>query len=142
MANALYAKGRQGFLGGLIDWDTAVIQTSLTRGYSPSISTHVFVSDVIAAGGILEVTATLTGKTIIDGIADADNVLFPAIPSGPACNRLIIYQASAPSGGVILATSQQRLICLIDTAPGLPYTPNGSTLTVQWSNTTNRIFKL
>ena len=46
-----------------------------------------------------------------------------------------IYQDSG-----VEATS--RLIANIDAATGLPVTPNGTDITVQWDSGANRIFKL
>ena len=45
MANALYDPGREGFLDGSIDWDTATIKVAMVRGYTFSAA-HKFVSDV------------------------------------------------------------------------------------------------
>jgi hypothetical protein len=36
----------------------------------------------------------------------------------------------------------KNLIAFIDTATGLPLTPNGGNVTVQWDAGANRIFKL
>jgi hypothetical protein len=41
-----------------------------------------------------------------------------------------------------VATTAQRLIAYIDTATGLPVTPNGQNITVSFDNGSNRIFKL
>ena len=38
--------------------------------------------------------------------------------------------------------SAQRVVAWIDTATGLPVTPNGGDITVSWDNGTNKIFKL
>ena len=38
--------------------------------------------------------------------------------------------------------STSRLICNIDTATGLPCTPNGGDITVVWDSGANKIFKL
>ena len=55
--------------------------------------------------------------------------------TGVSVEALVIYQDSGVS-----ATS--RLIAYIDTATGLPVTPNGGNITVTWDNGANRIFKL
>lgn len=71
MANTLFDPGREGFLAGEIDWDTATIKVALVRAYAFSAA-HKFVSDVTTAGGVLHVTsAALATKTVTAGVADA-----------------------------------------------------------------------
>lgn len=145
MANALYDLGREGFLAGEIDWDTAVIKAALVRGYTPNLATHKFVSDVTGAGGTLVATSSaLTSKTVAAGVADAADITFTAVASGAAIPYLLVFQSSAVTGGADVATSAQRVIALIDSSTGvaLPITPNNGDITVQWDNGTNRIFKL
>jgi hypothetical protein len=145
MANALYDLGREGFLAGEIDWDTAVIKSSLVRGYTPNLTTHKFVSDVTGAGGtIVATTAAMTSKTIAAGVADAADITFTAVAAGAAIQHVLIYQASAVTGGADVAASAQRVIALIDTTTGvvLPVTPNGGDIIIQWDAGANKIFKL
>jgi hypothetical protein len=142
VASSLFDLGRQGFLDGSIDWDTAVIKCALVRGYTFSAS-HQFVSDVTGAGGTLVATsAALTSKTVTAGVADAADVTFAAVPSGAAIPAIIIFQSSAVTGGADVAATAQRLIAYVDTATGLPVTPNGQSITIQWDNGANRIFRL
>jgi hypothetical protein len=48
MASGLYAKGREGFLDGTIDWDTDTIKCVLvdTADYTVNLSTHDNLDDV------------------------------------------------------------------------------------------------
>jgi hypothetical protein len=140
VSNVLYDFGRQGFLDGSIDYDTATIKVSLVNGYTFG-SSHEFVSDVTATGTLVA-TQTLTSKTTTAGVANAANVTFPSVPVTTACNNLIIYQSSAPTGGVDLAATAQRLIAFIDTAGGLPVTPNGGDINLNWDTGVNKIWKL
>jgi hypothetical protein len=141
MADALFDPGREGFLGGEIDWDTATIKASLVRGYTFDASDK-FVSEVTAAGGTLVSTVTLASKTITNGVADAADLTFTAVAAGAAVTSLIIYQASAVGGGADVAATAQRLIAYLDSLTGLPVTPNGGNITVTWDNGANKIFKL
>lgn len=141
MANALFDPGREGFLAGEIDWDTAVIKTALVRGYTFSAS-HKFVSDVTGTGTLVAVSAALASKTITSGVADAADVTWSAVTAGAACPGILIYQSSLVTGGNDVASTAQRVIGYIDTATNLPVTPNGGDITVSWDNGTNRIFKL
>lgn len=144
MTNALYDKGRQGFLDGSIDWDTNTVKAFLldAASYTPNLATHDFLDDVPVAarkgnnGGTADADApTLGTKTVTDGVADAADVTFTAVPAGAALEYILIYASTG-----VEATS--RLIALIDTATGLPVTPNGGNINVVWDNGTNRIFKL
>jgi hypothetical protein len=142
MANALFDPGREGFLAGEIDWDTATIKAVLVRSYTFSAA-HKFVSDATTAGAsIVSTSAAMTSKTVTGGIADAADVIFTAVTAGAAITSILVYQSSAVTGGADVAASAQRLIAYLDTATGLPVTPNGGDITIQWDNTTNKIFKL
>lgn len=142
MASALFDPGREGFLDGTIDWDTAVMKAALLRSYTFSAA-HKFVSDITTAGGVLVATsAALTTKTATSGVADGDDITWASVAAGAACQAILVFQSSAVTGGVDVAATAQRVIAFIDTGTGLPVTPNGGDITVVWDNTANRIFKL
>lgn len=142
MANALFGPGREGFLDGTIDYDTAVIKVSPIRAYTFS-SAHKFVSDVTTAGGVLHGTAaTLGSKTVTNGTADAADVTFTALAANATSHCLLVYQASAVTGGADVAASAQRVICYIDTGTNIPFVPNGGDVVVAWDNGANKIFTL
>lgn len=135
MANALYDTGREAFLLGDIAWDTDNIKVILvdTADYTVNLSTHDFLDDV-AGAGIVATSGNLASKTTTAGVADAANVTFSSV-TGDQCEALIIYKDTGVS-----TTSQ--LIAYIDTATGLPVTPNGGDITVTWDDGANKIFKL
>jgi len=142
MANALFGPGREGFLAGEIDWDTAVIKASLIRSYTFA-SANKFVDQVVAAGGVQVATSTaFTSKTVTNGTADAADVTFTAVAAGAAVTGVLIFQSSAVGGGGDVPTSAQRVIAYIDTATNLPVTPNGGDITITWDNGANKIFTL
>ena len=135
MANALYDKGRQRVLEGQFNWLTDTIKVLMvdTGAYTVNLGTHEFLSD-IASSARITTPVTLTGKATTGGAADAADVTFSAV-SGPSIEALIIYKDTGTE-----ATSP--LIAYIDTATGLPITPNGGDIIVTWDNGTNKIFKL
>jgi hypothetical protein len=141
MSNALFDPGREGFLAGEIDYDTATVKVSLVRGYTFSAA-HKFVSDATGAGATLVATAALTSKTVTGGVADAADVTFTAVASGAAVTGILIYQSSAVTGGSDVAAGSQRLIASLDTATGLPVVPNGGDISISWDNGANKVFKL
>src|SRR3972149_6904792 len=120
VANALYDFGRQGFLEGTIDWDTDTIKIILidAADYTKDLVNHDNLNDVPVAAGV----------------ADANNVTWSAV-SGDQSEQIIGYKDSG-------VESTSRLIFNIDTATGLPVTPNGGDITVQWDDGANKIFKL
>jgi hypothetical protein len=135
VANALYDLGRQGFLDGSIDWDTDNIKAVLvdTGAYTVNLSTHQFLSD-IAAGARISTSGNLASKTVTAGVADAADVVFTSV-TGATVEAIVIYKDTGTAG-------TSRLIAYIDTATGLPLTPNGGDVTVAWDNGANKIFKL
>lgn len=142
MANSLFPLGREGFLDGTIDWDTAVIKVALVRGYTYD-STDKFVSDATSGGATLVATSgALTSKTVTQGVADAADVTFTAVAAGAAITSILVFQASAVTGGADVAATAQRLIAYLDTGTGLPVTPNGGDITITWDNGANKIFTL
>jgi len=145
MANALYNKGRQGFLEGTMGWGTDTIKCFLVDSatYTPALATHQFLSDVPVgsrkgnSGGSTRADAPVLGtKTTTDGVADAGDVTFTTVPAGGALEYILIFKDDG------IADASSRLIALVDTATGLPITPNGGDIILQWDNGANRIFKL
>jgi hypothetical protein len=141
MANALFDPGREGFLAGEIDFDTAVIKAALVRGYTFD-ATDKFVSDLTGAT-LVATSGALTSKAVTNGVADAADVTFSAVPAGAAITSIIVFQASAVGGGADVAATAQRVIAYFDTGTGLPVTPNGGDITVAWGNVAGTLmFKL
>lgn len=141
MSNSLFDSGREGFLSGEIDWDTAVIKVALVRGYTFNAA-HKFVSEVTATGTLAATSAALSSKTVTAGVADAADITFSAVASNGSNHSLLIFQSSAVTGGADVASSAQRVIAWIDTATNLPAVPNGGDIGVSWDNSSNKIFKL
>lgn len=137
MANALYDKGREAFLGADIDWLADNIKVVLVRSYTPNTSTHDFLDDVTGGGGgtIVATSSNLASKTATNGVADAADVTYTAVAAGAACNHLVFYKDTGSA-----ATS--NLIAVVDTATGLPITPNGGDITLVFDSGANKIFKL
>jgi len=135
MANALYDLGRQAFLDGSISWSSDNIKVILvdTALYTVNLTTDQFLS-IIAGGAIVATSSNLSGKTSTFGVADASDVTFTAV-SGATVEACVIYKDTG-----VAATSP--LIAYIDTATGLPVTPGGGDIIIQWSNGASKIFKL
>ncbi|MGL4230965.1 MAG: hypothetical protein ACRCWJ_06320 [Casimicrobium sp.] len=135
MANTLYDKGRQRFLEAQINWLTDTIKVILvdTSAYTGNFTTHEYLSDISASARIAG-PITLTSKTTTGGAADAADVTFTSV-SGASIEAIVIYKDTGTEG-------TSPLIAYIDTATGLPITPNGGDIIVTWDNGPNRIYKL
>jgi len=125
MANALYPKWKEAImqatanssLGGTVK--VALVDTG-TYTYS---SAHEFYSSV---SGVVGTPGTLGSKTYTSGTFDAADVTFTAV-SGATVEALIIYIDTGVAG-------TSRLVAYLDTGyTGLPVTPNGGDITVQWN---------
>jgi hypothetical protein len=125
MSNALYGLGREAFLGGDLDWDANTIKIYLidAADYTKNLTTHDFADD-IPGGAKVATSGALASKTKTLGTADAADVTLSAVTGDPS-EEIVVWQDSGSQ-----ATS--RLIANIDTGTGLPVTPNGGDITVQW----------
>lgn len=137
MANGLYGLGRQAFLEGTIpiltDNIKAVLVNIQATHYVVNLATDQFLSAILV-GDRVATSGNLASKTSTLGVFDAADVTFAAV-TGAQCGALVLYDDSGSA-----ATS--KLIAYIDTATGLPVTPNGGDITVVFDNTANKIFKL
>ena len=135
MANTLYDSARQGFLEAQVNWLTDTMKVLLvdSGAYTPNVSTHQFLADIPVSSRIAG-PVTLTSKTTTGGAADAADVTFTSV-SGVSIEMIVIYKDTGTE-----ATSP--LIAMIDTATGLPITPNGGDIIVTWDNGVNKIFKV
>jgi hypothetical protein len=136
MANALYDLGRESFLKSEISWSGDNIKVALVDSavYNPNLSTDQFITDVTSGGAVIATSSNLVSKTTTGGVADAADITFSAV-NGDISEFLIIYQDTG-------TPSTSRLIARIDTATGIPVTPNGGDIAVVWDNGINKIFKL
>lgn len=135
MANALYDKGREGFLAGDIDWDTDDTRLVLVDEADDTIDLAAD-EDLAdrAAGSRVAVSGAMSGKTVAAGVADANDVTLSAV-TGDQSESIDCYQHTGTE-------STSRLIFNIDTATGLPVTPNSNDIIVRWDSGANKIFKL
>jgi hypothetical protein len=141
MSNSLYDYGRGQFLQAGINWTSDTIKCALinTSTYTVNTASHQFLTDV-TAGAFVAPTAstqagtTLTSKGATAGAASAANVTFSSV-SGSTVGAILLYKDTGTG-------STSPLIAYIDTATGLPITPNGGDIIVTWDTGTNKIFKL
>lgn len=133
--NALYTKGKEGLLDGSIKWTTDNLKVCLldAGAYTANLATDKFLSDIPAAARIAS-SNVLTNRTATAGVADADDMSYPAI-SGPSIEAFVLY---ADTG----VPTSSRLLAYFDTGTGLPFTTNGGEVDIIWPSDGNGIFKL
>ncbi|MFA5439641.1 hypothetical protein [Dehalococcoides sp.] len=134
MANALYAKAKQAFLSKQIDLLNDTIKATLvdSADYTLDLANHDFIDDVPAGARVA--TVTLSGKSVTGGVFDASDPTFSSV-TGDQCEYIIIWQDTGTE-------STSHLIAVIDTATGLPITPNGADINLVWDNGASKIFAL
>lgn len=135
MANTLYDKARQRFLEGNFNLLTDNVKAYLvdTGSYTPNFTTHEFISDV-STGARIAGPVLLPNRVTTGGAFDADDITFPSV-SGASIEAIILFKDTGTDG-------TSPLIAYIDSATGLPITPNGGDIIVTWDNGTNKIFKV
>ena len=126
MANALYPLYKQAVLDALTDVDinNGTVKVALvdTGTYTYSAA-HQFLSSLT---GVVGTAQTLTTKTVVNGLFDADDAVFTSV-SGASVEALVIYIDTGVAG-------TSRLVAYIDTGvTGLPVTPNGGNINLAWN---------
>ena len=132
MANALYDIGRARFLGGEIDWAGHDIKLVFTDHDvdTPNPAADDDLADISA--GTIATSGNFAGKSETTGVADADDITVSTV-AGAEFESINIYDDTH---------ANDALIAYIDTATGLPFTPSGGDIEVQWDAGANKIFKL
>ncbi len=139
MSNALYDKAKERALVGGINWTAGDIRVALIRtsgGSNPYTfgEAHQFLNS-INNDAIVATVENIGTKSVTNGVADAANQTFTAVALGLACQALVIYEFKTDA-------TDSLLIAYIDDATGLPVTPNGGDITVEWDSGINKIFSL
>ena len=137
MANALYQIFVESYMkqdANQVDLEADTIKAVLvdTADYTVNLATHDFFDDVPAAARVA--TGTLASKTVTARVFDAAALTLVAV-SGDPCEAIVLYKDTG-------VESTSRLIAYIDTATGLPVTPNGGDITITWDTGANKIFRL
>lgn len=134
MANVLYPKGKEKFMSGSLNMASDDIKAVLIdiADYTYNVS-HEFLSSIAAAARVAT-SGNLSGKSITNGIFDADDITLSSV-NGDSIEAVVIYKDTGDA-----ATSP--LIVYIDSGTGLPITPNNNAIVVQWDNGDDKIFSL
>lgn len=137
MATTLYGLARANFLEctSAYSWTGAAIQLAfITSSYSPTYATDQYLGIAVSSGYIIAQSGTFSSTTATLGTANAANETVSSVTGSPF-SYVTLY-------AFITNNNSSPLILNIDTATGLPCTPNGGNIVVQWDTGTNKIFTL
>lgn len=139
MANRFYNSFRNGLLNltASIDFDdagTTIKAALIDEGTYTYSAAHDFFDDISGVIGTPQAIGTKTVGSLGVGIFDGTDVTFTAV-TGASVESILLYKDTG-------TPSTSALIGLIDqVTSGLPVTPNGGDITIQWDNT-NGILKI
>lgn len=124
MASAIYPKFKEALLQGTYNLSTAVVRAVLvdTGTYTYS-SAHDFYNDL--SGVVGSESGAFASKTFTNGTFDAADITFTAV-TGSTAEAIVLF---VDTGNV----TTDALIAYLDSATGLPVTPNGGDITVTWN---------
>lgn len=133
MANGLFTSFRNSALQAAIpNLSSATIKAMLVdhADDTPVLATDDFINDIASAARVpaLASCPTLGSKTfgtVAAGVFDAADTTFTAL-TGDQAESLILLEDSGTE-------TTSDLIAFWDTATGLPITPNGGDVTIQWN---------
>ena len=132
MANALFDIYKEAMLGGgnhggtLIDLDGDTIKVKLvdTGQDDPDVAADEDIAD-LTPDPTVGTDQTLGTITLTNGTFDAADATFTSV-SGNSVEELLIYKDTGAGATSVLLVS-------FDTATGLPVTPNGGDIVIQWN---------
>ena len=134
MANAWYRKGAEKVLLAQVNFDTDTIKARLVKNtYAQNLSTDEFISSVTEITGSTD--QTLANTSVTNGVFDADDITFTAVPAGETSEGVVIYKDTGVEG-------TSPLLMYIDTITGFPLATNGGNVVIQWDNGAYKIVSL
>lgn len=137
MANAVYPKVKEGWLAKTgPDLDTDAIYVSLMDGYTYD-ATDATGADMATGTWIQCADNALASKTVTNGVFDAADITFTAVPAGAAVEALIIH--TIPAADLTSVTTTTSTDLLTKTTHGLT---NGDRVMVSNQTTTTSLNEL
>ena len=136
MTSGIYDKAREKFMTAGINMLTDTIKAVLidVQDYTVNFATHEFLSDIPAAARVAT-SAALGGKTATAGIFNATSTTWSAV-TGDQSEAVVFIKDTG-------SANTSPVIAYVDSASsGLPVTPNGGDITLNFDTGVNKIFKL
>lgn len=135
MANALYPKWKEALLNTSTSASAVLTNTNVRTAFIDTgtytyNAAHDFYNDLSGVYPNSRATGAALGtKTYTDGVFDAADVTFTAFSNGSVSVEGIVIYIDDGS-----ADATSRLVAFLDTSiTGIPFTPSGSDVTIQWN---------
>lgn len=122
MASVIYPKAKEALIKGDLDLDgviRAVLIDTAVYTYSAAHDNYDDLSGVVGAE-----SGALASKTFTNGVFDAADITFTAVTGATVEAIALFLDTGTPS--------TDKLIAYIDSASGLPVTPNGGDINIAW----------
>ena len=138
MANAIYNKYKEALISGGVSvaMNGGNLSVSLVdSNVTPFGSTDEFYNELVDSVNGVVATETLANVTLTNGVLDADDITFTAVPDAKPESEALLFWINTGD------PTTSRLVAWMDTdIDGFPIDPDGTDITVTWS--TSGIFKL
>ena len=135
MANALFTFYKEQMLGADCDLDDSIKLIFVDHADdTPVAATDDFLDDITAPARVAT-SGALASKTKTGGVFDAADTVLTSVTGDPF-ESIVLFNDTPGT------EATKDLILFLDTATGLPTTPNGADITVAWDNGANKIFAL
>lgn len=136
MSNFAYDNARELFATAGLNWNSDTIKVMLVSSAYAASASDVYLNVVTNANPPRITSAmTLGSKSATGGACDGGDVTFSAVGGATAAKAILMWKDTG-------VESTSPLIVYIDTATGLPITPNGGDIIITWDNGTNKIFRV
>jgi len=125
--NALFDNGRQAFLEGRVAWLTDTIRAALVDTSAGNYVCNLETDETLESipeGAIVAISEPFQNKTAHAGVGACPRARFKLV-SGPMAGALVLFK----DGG---SPAASPLICYLDTGPGIPVTPAGGPVEIEW----------
>jgi hypothetical protein len=135
LANALFTSFKVALLQADCDLDDSIKVVLVDHADdTPVPATDDFLDDISAPSRVAT-SGALASKTFTAGVFDAADLVLTAV-TGDAFESVVFFNDTPGT------EATKDLILFLDTATGLPTTPNGADITLVWDSGANRIFSL
>ncbi|OMC04904.1 hypothetical protein A5733_20870 [Mycobacterium sp. NS-7484] len=122
--DGLFDGAREKFAGGEISWPTADVRAVMIHeaDYAVDLAAHQVLDDIPSAARVA-MSDSLADKSVAAGWLSAGNISFPAIV-GASCEALaFVAYTGDPATSTLIGYRSSGVA-------NLPYTPNGSSVTI------------
>lgn len=131
MSAALYDHAYDAFLSGQINWVGDTIRVALlSSAYTADMANDQYFS--AASSAMIGTAIALSNKSISAGVANADPVTSPSLPSGSTVTQIVLFKDTGDPATSLLIAREDVTSTLT----------NGGVMTLSWDTGANKIFKL